>query len=426
MEIAEIREKLSTGGYNDRLAEVYGQGHVAEQSGRYLDIIDEFEKRYPDNPGTGAALYSAPGRTEIGGNHTDHQQGSVLAGSVSLDAAACAAPNNTDVVRIYSQGYPTLYVDLNDLKPDKREYNTTSALIRGVAAGFIDKCYPVQGFDAVIYSTVLGGSGLSSSAAFEVLIGVIINDLFCEGKESPESIAKIGQDAENKFFGKPCGLMDQMASSVGGIIGIDFEDPKEPKIRKIHFDLPNAGYELCIIDSHSGHADLTDQYASIPEEMKEVAGYFGKSHLKEVPEAAFWESITVLRKQFGDRAVLRAAHFFNETKRAELEADALENGEFEYFLKLVQDSGNSSAQFLQNVVPEGSVKDQSINIVLALCDRLLGDRGACRVHGGGFAGTVQAFVPDTMVEKFRKGIDSVLGEGSCHVLTIRQQGGIVL
>lgn len=426
MNAKQTEEALSQGVYDPALSRLYGESQLADQKARYMEILKTFQSTFPDISHDNVHLYSAPGRTEIGGNHTDHQQGCVLAGSVSLDAAAVAAPNGLDQIRVYSKGYPTINVDLNDLEPNEAEYGTTAALIRGVAAEFRRLGYPIQGFDAAVYSNVLGGSGLSSSAAFEVLIGLILNNLYANDQEDAPSLAKIGQVAENVYFGKPCGLMDQMACSVGGIVAIDFKDPEKPLIRKIPFDLVQSGHVLCIIDSHSGHEDLTDAYASIPEEMKKIAASFGCDHLRQVSEEQFMQAWPALREAYGDRAVLRAYHFYQDNRRAQEEAEALESGDFDRFLKLVRESGTSSAQFLQNIVPEGATKEQSMNIVLALCDALLDDKGASRVHGGGFAGTVQAFVPVEEAEDFKTKIDHVLGEGSCHVLNIRPDGGVVL
>lgn len=426
MNAIQTEEALKQGHYDEVLGRLYGEDQLDAQRARYIDILGSFQDHFQDTPHENVHLYSAPGRTEIGGNHTDHQQGCVLAGSVSLDAAAVAAPNGLDEIRVYSKGYPMIRVDLNDLDANEAEYGTTAALIRGVAAEFKRRGYPVEGFDAAVYSNVLGGSGLSSSAAFEILIGLILNDLYAKDQETAETLAQIGQVAENVYFGKPCGLMDQMACSVGGIVAIDFKDPEKPVIRKIPFDLSDAGHVLCIIDSHSGHEDLTDAYASIPEEMKKIAASFGCDHLRQVDEERFMQAWPALRESYGDRAVLRAYHFYLDNRRAQKEAEALENNDFDAFLKLVRESGHSSAQFLQNIVPEGEVKEQSLNIVLALCESLLGDAGASRVHGGGFAGTVQAFVPIEEAEEFKTKIDHVLGEGSCHVLNIRPDGGVVL
>ncbi len=368
--------------------------------------------------------FSAPGRTEISGNHTDHQRGRVLAGAVNLDMEAAVRVNGTDTIRILSQGYPMSVVDVKELTPKDAEINSTPALIRGVAARFAQLGCQVQGFDAYMESTVLPGSGLSSSAALEVLIGTIINGLFFQSKVSQPEIAMIGQYAENVFFGKPCGLMDQMASAVGGMVTIDFKDKEHPVIEPISFDFASCGHALCIIDSRASHADLTDEYAAITIELKKICAHFGKDVLREIPEADFYAAIPELRKSCGDRAVMRAIHFYQENARVPKQVAALKAGDFDAFLKMEKESGYSSYMYLQNVIPAGYVEHQDMAVSLALCEHYLQGRGAYRVHGGGFAGTVQAFVPFDLLDSFRAGIDSVLGEGACHVLSIRPQGGV--
>ena len=370
--------------------------------------------------------FSAPGRTEIGGNHTDHQRGRVLAAAVNLDTRAAVKENGTHVIRVLSEGYPLCTVSLDDLAPNEAEFNTTPALIRGVAARFAQLGCKVKGFDAYCTSTVLPGSGLSSSAAFEVLIGTIINGLFFDGRVSQPEIAMIGQYAENVFFGKPCGLMDQTASAVGGLVTIDFLEKDHPVIRSVNFDFASRNHALCIIDSQASHADLTDEYAAITQELKAVCAHFGKDVLTEIAQADFYAAIPALRESCGDRAVLRAVHFYQDNARVGEQVAALENGDFDAFLALVKESGHSSYMYLQNVIPAGRVAHQEVAIALALCDHYLNGRGAYRVHGGGFAGTVQAFVPMDILETFRAGIDSALGEGACHVLSIRDSGGVEL
>ena len=368
--------------------------------------------------------FSAPGRTEIGGNHTDHQRGRVLAGAVNLDTVAAVKPNGTSVIRVLSEGYPLCQVDVADLIPKADEINTTMALIRGVAARFSQLGCKVEGFDAYVTSTVLPGSGLSSSAAYEVLIGTIINHMFFDGKVSPPEIAMIGQYAENVYFGKPCGLMDQMASAVGSMVTIDFYDKENPIIEKVDFDFASCGHALCIVDSRASHADLTDEYAAITLELKAICNYFGKDVLTQIDQADFVAAIGELREQFGDRAVLRAYHFYQENARVPKQVAALKSGDFDGFLKLVKESGYSSYMYLQNVIPAGYREHQDVALALSLCELYLGGRGAYRVHGGGFAGTVQAFVPVDILEDFRKGIDAVLGDGACHILSIRPHGGV--
>ena len=374
--------------------------------------------------GTAERYFSAPGRTEVSGNHTDHQRGRVLAGAVNLDTVAAVRANGTDVIRVQSKGYPLCQVRLDALEPVNAEINSTPALIRGVAARFAQLGCKVGGFDAYCESTVLPGSGLSSSAAFEVLVGTIINHLFFDGKVTQPEIAQIGQYAENVFFGKPCGLMDQTASAVGGLVTIDFADKAHPDIRPVHFDFSTTGHALCIIDSRADHADLTDEYAAVPGEMKAVCEYFGKDVVTEIPEADFYAAIPALREKCGDRAVMRVIHEYNENRRVPQQVACLESGDFEGFLRLTKESGFSSWMYLQNVIPAGYVKQQAMAVALGLCEHYLQGRGAYRVHGGGFAGTVQAFVPFELLESFRAGIDGALGAGACHVLSIRPQGGV--
>ena len=374
--------------------------------------------------GTPERYFSAPGRTEIGGNHTDHQRGRVLAAAVNLDTRAAVRINGTDTIRILSKGYPMSEVNISALTPVESEINSTPALIRGVAARFAQLGCEVKGFDAYCESTVLPGSGLSSSAAYEVLIGTIINGLFFDGKVSQPEIAQIGQYAENVFFGKPCGLMDQMASAVGNLVTIDFFDKENPVIKPLNFDFAACGHALCIIDSGADHADLTDEYAAVPGEIKAVAAQFGKEVLTQINVADFYAAIPALRKACGDRAVMRAIHFYLENDRVPQQVAALESGDFDRFLQLIKQSGYSSYMYLQNVIPAGYKAHQDVAVSLALCEHYLNGRGAYRVHGGGFAGTVQAFVPMDMLDSFVAGIDAALGEGACHVLSIRPQGGV--
>ena len=368
--------------------------------------------------------FSAPGRTEIGGNHTDHQRGRVLAGAVNLDTVAAVRANGTGTIRILSKGYPMCEVDVTMLQPVEAEINSTPALVRGVAARFTQLGCKVGGLDAYCESTVLPGSGLSSSAAFEVLIGTIVNHMFFEGKVSQPEIAMIGQYAENVFFGKPCGLMDQTASAVGNLVTIDFFDKEHPVIKPVAFDFSACGHALCIIDSGADHADLTDEYAAITQELKAVCAHFGKDVLTQIEEADFFAAIPQLREKCGDRAVLRAVHFYQENARVPKQVAALEQGDFDTFLKLIKESGYSSYMYLQNVIPAGYKQHQDVALALAMCEHFLQGKGAYRVHGGGFAGTVQAFVPFEILDAFRAGIDGVLGEGACHVLSIRPQGGV--
>lgn len=392
---------------------------LTQQEKKVLD--DGFQAAFGTQP---QRYFSAPGRTEIGGNHTDHQRGRVLAAAVNLDTRAAVRVNGTRTIRILSKGYPMSQVDLDQLEPVAAEINSTPALIRGVVARFVQMGCQVSGFDAYCESTVLPGSGLSSSAAYEVLIGAIVNGLFFDAKATQPELAMIGQYAENVFFGKPCGLMDQMASAVGNLVTIDFFDKENPVIEPVNFDFAACGHALCIIDSQASHADLTDEYAAIPGELKSICAHFGKEVLTQIPEADFFAAIPQLRKTCGDRAVMRAIHFYQENARVPQQVAALKNGDFDTFLALVKESGHSSYMYLQNVIPAGYKEHQDVAISLALCEHYLNGRGAYRVHGGGFAGTVQAFVPFDILESFRAGLDAVLGQGACHVLSIRPQGGV--
>ena len=343
---------------------------------------------------------------------------------MNLDTLAAVRCNGTDTIRILSEGYPMCEVSLAQLEPVESEINSTPALVRGVAARFTQLGCKVEGFDAYCTSTVLPGSGLSSSAAYEVLIGTIINHMFFDGKVSQPEVAQIGQYAENVFFGKPCGLMDQMASAVGNLVTIDFADKEHPVITPVNVDFASFGHALCIIDSRASHADLTDEYAAIPYELKEICAHFGKEVTTQISEEEFFAAIPALREKCGDRAVLRAVHEYQENKRVPLQVAALENGDFDTFLRLIKESGYSSWMYLQKVIPAGYKRNQDVALSLALCEHYLNGKGAYRVHGGGFAGTVQAFVPFEILETFRAGIDAVLGEGACHVLSIRPQGGV--
>ena len=390
-------------------------------------MYESLKKRFTDQFGTKPGfVFSAPGRTEIGGNHTDHQHGRVLAGAVDLDFLACAAPNGLNRIRFQSEGWPMVEISLDELLPRTDERESTAALVRGMAGLVKERGYEVAGFDAYAVSEVLPGSGLSSSAACEVLLGVIENCLFCSGELDAVTIAQLGQRAENVYFGKPSGLMDQTASSVGGAVAIDFADPAEPVVRSVAVDLESLGYALCIIDSGASHAALTGEYASIPEEMGAVAAYFGRKVLREVDEAELLRALPELRRAAGDRAVLRAMHFFADDRRSAEEADALERGDIDAFLALVRESGRSSWELLQNITPTGAAKEQAMAVALAVAERALAGRGACRVHGGGFAGTIQAFVPLDALESFSAEVEAALGQGSCRALSIRPVGGTVL
>ena len=370
--------------------------------------------------------YSAPGRTEICGNHTDHQHGCVLAAAVNLETVADVDLVAENTITVSSEGYPSFSIDLDDLQVRPEEKNTTIALVRGVVSGFAQRGAVLHGFQMKAHSSVLPGSGLSSSAAFEVLVGTIINDLFCDGTFTSIEIAQIAQYAENVYFGKPCGLMDQMASSVGGLVFIDLANHAEPVVEQIDFDFAATNHALCIIDSGADHADLTDEYGAIPGELAQICRWFGKKTLRQVPQKDFLDAIPDLRGSIPDRAILRAIHVYQENERVRKQVQALKDNDFSTFLRLVTESGKSSWTYLQNIYPAGETDLQPVAVALAMCDTLLQGKGAYRVHGGGFAGTVQAFVPFDMLEDFKQNIEAVLGMDSCHVLSIRSEGGIRL
>ncbi len=392
---------------------------------RASHIVKAFQNTFQPESAP-VVLFSSPGRTEIGGNHTDHQHGHVLCGSVDMDMLCCASPNNTSIVHICSEGYEPFQVDLSHLEPVNGEEGSSAALTRGVAAGIDALGHSVGGFDAYISSNVPSGSGLSSSAAYEVLIGNILNHFYCMDILDAVQIAKIGQYAENTYFGKPCGLMDQMGAAVGGAIALDFSSPSFPTVKKVNYDFSQSGHVLCVVDTGSCHADLTEDYAEITKEMGNIAAHFGKQVLREVSEADFRAEIPSLRVRCGDRAVLRSLHFYNDDRIAVQEAQALDQKDFTHFLSLVNASGLSSSLQLQNTWSVSDPKHQSIPLALAIGRELLDGSGAIRVHGGGFAGTIQAFVPLDKLVLFRSGMEKLLGPGKCHVVHIRPVGGCVV
>nr|WP_325212210.1 galactokinase family protein [uncultured Oscillibacter sp.] len=420
----QLLQALEAGQCDAPLSAVYTAGGLAQAKARALHVTQALADSFA--PKGAAALFSGPGRTELGGNHTDHQRGHVLCASVDMDMLACAAPNGLNVIRVQSEGYPALEVDLADLSPRPEEANSSAALVRGVAEGVAKRGYAVGGTDICAVSTVLSGSGLSSSAAYEILIGNILNYFFCEGKLDAIELAKIGQYAENVHFGKPCGLMDQMGSSVGGAVAIDFNDPADPVVEQVNFDFSKSGYALCIVDTASSHGDLTDDYAAVTREMGAVAAHFGKAVLRDVPLAEFHAALPTLRAECGDRAVLRAMHFYADDRRAVQEAGALKRGNFQAFLNMVNASGLSSSLRLQNTWSTADPRQQAVPLALTVGEYLLDGKGAIRVHGGGFAGTIQAWVPEGRTALFKTGIEELFGQGKCHVLRIRPQGGCVV
>lgn len=415
-------EQLS---FEETLIRLYGREGKDRAHTRCLEAAAGFRQAFGYSA---QALFSAPGRTELGGNHTDHQRGCVLAAAVDLDILAASAVTDSGVIRVLSQGYPMTEVSLRELTPQEGEKNTSAALIRGVASRMQELGCDLQGrgLDVYMTSTVPKGSGLSSSAAYEVLMGTMLNELFWAGHYMPVELAQIGQYAENVFFGKPCGLMDQTASSVGGVVAIDFADTAHPAVERLDVDLHACGYALCILDSGAGHEDLTGEYSAITEELRAVCRVFGKEVLREVPEEAFLAELPQVRKAAGDRAVNRAFHVYGENRRVREEVQALRSGDFQRFLALVRESGRSSAMYLQNIIPTGGTAAQELMVTIALCERMLEGRGAVRVHGGGFGGTAQAFVPLDMLDGFRDRVEASLGRGCCHVVRIRPAGGIRL
>ena len=420
--VRQMLRKINNGDLDSAFARLYGPKEVPQQRARYAEALAGFGDWFGYE--REVLLFSAPGRTEICGNHTDHNHGRVLAASVNLDIIAAVSPAKDGVIRVKSKGYDLDVVKLDNLKAVESQKGRSCSLIRGTADGFAQNGYKIGGFDAYTVSNVLKGSGLSSSAAFEVLIGTALNHLYNAGGIDPVEVAKIAQYAENTHFGKPCGLMDQMASSIGGVIAIDFADPQNPDVKKVDFDFSKTGYHLCIVDTGGNHADLTDEYASVTVEMKAVANALGASCLREVPIGELMKRIPELRRQHGDRAVLRALHFMRENERVKLQIEALENNDFEEFKRLVVESGHSSFEYLQNVYTVNNTREQGLSLALCLAQGILNNQGAWRVHGGGFAGTTQNFVPAGLLEEFRSRIEKVFGEGSCHVLNLRPVGGV--
>ncbi len=422
MNISELIQKLQNGSADKMLQELYGEENLATQKARYLAAIHEFEKLYGEREDVG--IYSVSGRSELSGNHTDHNHGCVIAASIDLDIIAVAAKTNENIIRLKSEGFREDVVDFTSYSaPNETEFGTSKSLVAGMCQGFLKEGYKIGGFCAYTTSSVLKGSGLSSSAAFEDMIGNILNHMYNDGKVSNVEIAKLSQYAENVFFGKPCGLMDQVACAAGGIVAIDFADTASPVIDIIKVDMKD--YKLCIVNTGGNHADLTDDYASVPAEMKAIASHFGKPYLREVEEKDVLENISVLREKFGDRAILRALHFFSENRRVALQKQALLEGDLEGFFEKVVESGRSSFCYLQNVYTTKNVSEQGLSLALCLAERYLSDKNAAwRVHGGGFAGTIQSFVREKDAEGYRTLMDSAFGEGACIVLRIRPHGAV--
>jgi galactokinase len=401
--------------------ELYGndEGVQKAQLHRYQSLLKKFRNF---TPAGNIAIFTSPGRTEIGGNHTDHNCGRVLAGAVNLDNVAIAAPNNSEVIRILSEGYSAFEVSISRLEPDPAEKYTSAALVRGICSRMKELGYTIGGFDACIDGGVPKGSGLSSSASFEVMIGAILNSFFNEGRMDPVTNALIGQYSENNYFGKPCGLMDQTACAMGGLITIDFKDPGNPVVKKVNFDFTKTGFALVITDTGGSHADLNEEYASLPHDMKAVAAELGAQVLRQVTLEQVVEGIPHIREKTGDRAILRAIHFQGDNQRVVDQVAALEKNDFGAFLKMVVESGYSSYMYNQNIYPVNNVREQGVSLALALSELVLKDKGAWRVHGGGFAGTIQAFVPHELLDKYVATLENVFGKGSCRNLFIRNKG----
>lgn len=422
MKVKEMIASIEAGKFDENLQKVYVTAQaVEEQKPRYIETLNTFGDLFGWD--REVSIMSAPGRTEVCGNHTDHNNGKVLAASINLDAIAVVSKNEDNIIRVKSKGHKMNLVDLDDLVPDESKYGDSTALVQGVAAGIKDLGFDVAGFDACTTSDVMGGSGLSSSAAFEVLLGTIMSYLYNDGKISAVDVAKVAQFAENKFFGKPCGLLDQMASSVGTFVTIDFKSTTEPVIKKVDFDFSKSGHSLCIVDTGGNHSDLTDDYAAVRGEMESVAKAMGKNVLREISYEEFFEALPEISKKVNDRAILRAIHFFGENKKVEDAITCLESGDFEGFKDIIVASGRSSYMLCQNVYSPKNPTEQKLSVALAMSKELLEGKGAWRVHGGGFAGTIQAFVPNDMLDTYKSTIEGVFGKDSCHVLIIRPVGG---
>ena len=422
MKTTELKAGFQSGKYAELLKDIYiDESVIAHQEERYVKAMAEYQKLYGDRE---VEVYSAPGRSEVGGNHTDHQHGMVLATSINLDAIAIVNKNEDMTVRVVSEGYDMIVIDANDVEKVDKEEGTSIGLIRGVLAGLKERGYKIGGFNAYVTSDVLIGAGLSSSAAFETIIGTIVSGLYNDMQISMVEIAQIGQYSENVYFGKPSGLMDQTACAVGGLIHIDFKDPKAPVVEKVDVDFENHACSLCIVDTKGSHQDLTPDYAQIPADMKAIATYFGKEVLRDVDEKEFFAAIPALREKLGDRPVLRAMHFFGDNARVAAQVASLREGRFEDFLNMIKASGDSSFKYLQNVYSVKNLSRQEMAVGLAFSDVILKGRGVSRVHGGGFAGTIQAFVPNDIVDIYKKNMEDIFGQDACHVLKIRKYGGM--
>ncbi len=422
MKPQEFINAVKSGEMDEKLRTVYVlDSEVEKQKPRYISLLEEFIKLFGDD--RDVIITSAPGRTEVCGNHTDHNNGKVMAASINLDAIAVCAKSSDNRIRVKSQGHAMNEVNITKLLPDEAEFGRSTAMVRGVVAKIKDLGFEIGGFDAVTTSDVMGGSGLSSSAAFEVLLGTTVSYLFNDGKISAVDIAKVAQYSENVFFGKPCGLLDQMASSVGTFVSIDFESTEKPVIKKVDYDFSTSGHSLCIVDTGGNHSDLTDDYAAVRAEMESVAAAMGKNVLREISFEDFKKALPEIKDKVNDRAIIRAFHFYNENIRVETAVSALESGDFDAFKQIIIDSGHSSYMYNQNVFTPVNPTEQKLSVALCMSEDILKGKGAWRVHGGGFAGTIQAFVPNDILDEYKTAMESVFGEGNCHVLIIRPVGG---
>ncbi len=422
MKPQEFINAVKSGEMDEKLRTVYVlDSEVEKQKPRYISLLEEFIKLFGDD--RDVIITSAPGRTEVCGNHTDHNNGKVMAASINLDAIAVCAKSSDNRIRVKSQGHAMNEVNITKLLPDEAEFGHSTAMVRGVVAKIKNLGFEIGGFDAVTTSDVMGGSGLSSSAAFEVLLGTTVSYLFNDGKISAVDIAKVAQYSENVFFGKPCGLLDQMASSVGTFVSIDFESTEKPVIKKVDYDFSTSGHSLCIVDTGGNHSDLTDDYAAVRAEMESVAAAMGKNVLREISFEDFKKALPEIKDKVNDRAIIRAFHFYNENIRVEKAVSALESGDFDAFKQIIIDSGHSSYMYNQNVFAPSNPTEQKLSVALCMSEDILKGKGAWRVHGGGFAGTIQAFVPNDILDEYKTAMESVFGEGNCHVLIIRPVGG---
>ncbi len=421
MKSSIIKQRIKDGRFDTLLLDLYLDESVLEyQKNRYITAIEKYEQKFGEGD---VSIISVPGRSEVAGNHTDHQHGKVLCCALNLDViAVCSKAKNI----VLNSDERKIFVNLNDLSVDEQQRRSSKNLVRGVLKGLDKQYYRIGGFNAYCTSDVLIGSGMSSSAAFEVTIGNIISHLYNRDEIDAITLAKVAQYAENVYFGKPCGLMDQMACSVGGLVTIDFKNEKNPDVKKVNVDFSDFGHSLCIVDTKGSHSSLTDEYAAIPSEMKKVAEYFGKNYISEISYDEIIDNISALREKAGDRAVMRSLHVILENERVVKDVEALEKKDFTSFLQGIKESGNSSFKYLQNIYANKDFNNQGISLGLMVSEQLLGNQGACRVHGGGFAGSIQAFVPDEMVQKYKSGIEKIFGEGSCKVLKARKYGGYVV